>query len=189
MRRWSIPIAVGMLVGSWATDGAAQVPLEHFYGSWQGTALSSEEAPDGLEVRPEDLNVTIRADGNGFRVRWTALERTGDDAYARRAADARFAPTERAGVYAYDEGSPSLLGRLFASPATGNPLEGETLLWARLEGPTLTIYSLGLTDDGGFDLDTYARTLTDDAMEIVHTRRSEDPPLLVVRGELEPSGD
>ena len=82
----------------------------------------------------------------------------------------------------------SLLSRLFADPATGNPLEGETLLWARLGGPTLIVYSLAIGSDGGFDLDRYARTLTDDGMTVRYTRRIENDLLLTVEGRLEAAG-
>ena len=82
----------------------------------------------------------------------------------------------------------SLFSSLFADPATGNPLEGETLLWARLAGSTLTVYSLAIDAQGGFDLDRYARTLTDEGMAVRYTRRIENDVILTVEGRLEPAG-
>lgn len=189
MQRWLMVTAACTQIWAWSPATAADAALEPFFGSWACTRVSVAGAPATLDVRADDLDVAIQRDGDGFRVRWTDFERTADRSYARRVVDARFTPTARTGVYAYDEDEPSLLGRLFAAPATGNPLEGDTLLWARVDGPTLTVYSLALTEEGGFDLDKYARSVTEDTMQLVHTRRSEDPPQLVVRGQLEPSGD
>ena len=102
--------------------------------------------------------------------------------------DASFAPTDRPGVFAFEPGSSSLLTRLFADPATANPLEGETLLWARLAGATLTVYSLEIDTDGGFDLDRYARTLTDQGMTVRYDHRIENDLILTVEGRLEARG-
>jgi hypothetical protein len=50
-------------------------------------------------------------------------------------------------------GTGSLLSSLFADPAVGNPLEGDTLLWARLQDDALHVYSLAIDPGGGFALE------------------------------------
>lgn len=164
--------------------------LARFFGQWQGVEI--EVSDPALDLEPDHLDVTITGAEDGFRVRWTALERgLEESARIPRRLDARFRETGRAGVYAFATEPGSLLSRLFAAPATGNPLEGETLLWARIEDDTLIVYSLALTLDGGFDLDRYARTPSGEdgaAMHLVHERRSEHR-VVVIEGRLRREGD
>ncbi len=168
---------------------AADVLLKDFRGQWRGMEVTAEGDQLGIELRPEDLSLTLTPENGGFRLRWIALDRDpASGIFARRENEASFKPTDRPGVFAYDEQQKSLFGRLFASPATGNPLEGETLLWARLDGPTLIVYSLGLTHRGGFDLHRAARTLQDGVMSLEHTIDTENQMRTTVRGRLQPAG-
>lgn len=183
MRCW---LAIGVL-GLMISPGgsvSAEVSLQDLYGAWRGATAEV----DGLEgVEPGDLDVTISPDGGGFRMRWTALEEV-DGRAARRTIDVAFEQTGKPGVFAYREEPGSLFARLFASPATGNPLEGETLLWARVEGPQLVVYSLILNPAGGFDLDRYEHARDDDTLNLSHSRRTEDGEIMTIRGRLEPAG-
>lgn len=185
MRRWVALIVAGWLMASWSPARAAEATLQDFYGAWRCVDFEVVENGAPLELTADDLDVTIRPDGDGFRVRWTALTGHADGEPDRQTIDALFAPTDRPGVYAYEREPGSLLGRLFASPSTGNPLEGETLLWARLEGPALIVYSLKLTERGGFDLDRYERRLGDDGMTLAYVRRTEAGEALVIDARLQ----
>jgi hypothetical protein len=186
--RWrhvAVVVALALASGSGA---AADATIEDFSGDWQGVELRTSGDDKALTFTPEDLDVRIRSDGAGFHLSWTAFSRQDGGELTRRKAEASFTPTDRPGVYAFDPGGASLLSRLFAAPATGNPLDGETLLWAHLVGPTLTVYSLAIGSDGGFDLDRYARTLTDEGMTVRYTRRIENDLILTVEGRLEAAG-
>jgi hypothetical protein len=68
-------------------------------------------------------------------------------------------------------------------------LEGETLLWARLEETALVVYSLSIDPDGGFDLNRYARTLSDGGMVVNYQRRIEGREPVSIEGRLERAGD
>jgi hypothetical protein len=187
---WRQVVAV---IGLALTSGSARADegaISRFFGEWHGTAVSITGPDHGLNLAPKDLDVGIQDDGNGFLLNWTALRRadqTGGE-FVREAVDAKFVPTERPGVFAFEPGGSSLLSRLFADPATGNPLKGETLLWARLDGPTLTVYSLAINSHGGFDLDRYARTLSEGGMHVHYTHRMENDQVLTVEGQLKPAG-
>jgi hypothetical protein len=161
--------------------------IEDFFGTWRGTEVA---APAGLEFQADDLDVVIEPYDGGFRMRWTTLDRAGSEAgFTAQPAEASFSETERAGVYAYDPGGGSLLSSLFAAPESGNPLEGETLLWARLEEAALVVYSLSINPDGGMDLNRYARTLSDDGMVVEYRRRIEGREPIRIKGRLERAGD
>lgn len=161
--------------------------IEDFFGSWRGIEIS---APAGLEFQANDLDVAIERYDRGFHMRWTTLDRSGSEAdFTAQPAEAGFSETERPGVYAYDPGGGSLFSSLFAAPASGNPLEGETLLWARLGEAALVVYSLSIDPDGGFDLNRYERTLSDDGMVVNYQRRIEGREPLRIEGRLERAGD
>jgi hypothetical protein len=152
-----------------------------FYGDWQGEVTHSEGSV-GFEAADEDLSVRIQPDEEGFRMRWTGLIQQ-DGGVTRQPIEARFTPTSRPGVFAFDPERSSLLLSLFGAPATNNPLEGEPLLWARLEGETLSVYGLAINADGGFDLYQHVRTLTGDGMSARHTHRTEQD-VMILEGQL-----
>lgn len=188
MQRWLCLVAVCAQMLCVPSLRAADASLERFYGNWQGADLEVHAAAAKLEPTAGDLDVAIQPDGDGFRVRWTTFQRGPRGRPERQALEARFGPTDRAGVFAFDQEQRSLLGRLFAAPATGNPLRGETLLWARLQDAALNLYSLGLTEEGGFDLNRHVWTLTDDGMSVTHTRRTEQGEVTRIEGRLQPAG-
>ena len=177
-------LAVGaLLLAGPAAHGAG---LEDFFGTWRGTEVS---APAGLKFEAGDLDVAIEPYDGGFHMRWTALDRAGPEAdFIAQPAEATFSETERPGVYEYDPGG-SLLTSLFAAPATGNPLEGETLLWARLSEASLVVYSLSIDSAGGLDLNRYARTLSDDGIVVDYRRRGEGREPVRIEGRLERAGE
>lgn len=175
-----------VMTGALLSPAVAQqsVTIQDFYGSWQGTELTTEGGVDLPNVAPGDLDIGIEPSGDGFRLRWTGAERAGEGRLALRQLEAGFMPTERPGVFEFDADERSLLDRLFAAPETGNPLEGDTLLWARLEQDTLTVYSLGINAQGGFDLDRYAWRLGKDGMTVHYSRRTESEGEIMLQGQL-----
>lgn len=174
-------LLIVLLLAASPAFGQGALP-DAFYGNWRGEVTHSEGG-DGFEATDDDLSVRIEADDDGFRMRWTRLAQEGDGGVARQSIEARFRPTERPGVFAFDPERSSLLLRLFGAPATNNPLEGEPLLWARLEGETLSVYGLAIDANGGFELYQHVRSLTDDGMSARHTYRTEQE-MMLVEGQL-----
>jgi hypothetical protein len=173
-----------------ATAVGQQAKLDDFFGEWRGMEVATSGAP-APELPAEFLNVQIRGNGSGFRIRWNALGRS-DGKLELREVDTSFVPTDRPDVYAFDayQGT-SFFGRLFADPATGNPLEGQILLWARIEAATLIVYGLSINPDGGYDIHRHAWTLTGDGTSNAqYIRRSEAPDLevLTIEGRLRRAG-
>jgi hypothetical protein len=184
--RWRHFAVAGLALAS-ASASAEDPTIADFDGAWQGTELQVSGDAQSLALEPGDLDVRIDTGAGGIRISWTGLARQAGGDLARHKFDARFDLTDRPGVYAFEPGETSFFG-LFADPATGNPLEGETLLWGRLAGSTLTVYSLSITFDGGFDLDRYARTLGDGGIEVHYTHRMENNRVVTIDGRLAPKG-
>jgi len=184
---WSL-VLMGLLLGASPTFAQDALP-GGFFGTWQGVTLSASLGSEGLTFSPDDLDVRIEPDSEGFKMSWMSLthgESPGE--LVREPVEARFAPTDRPGVFAFNPEESSLLLGLFGDPSTSNPLEGEPLLWARVEDQTLSVYGLVIGTDGNFDLYQHVRTLADDGMAAMHTHRTEHEPAVVIEGRLERDG-
>jgi hypothetical protein len=185
--RWSL-VLMGLLLGAGPAFAQDALP-EGFFGNWQGVTLSASEGSENLTFSPDDLDVQIEPDGEGFKMHWTTLTHGGSAGeLVREPVEARFAPADHPGVFAFNPEKSSLLLSLFGDPSTNNPLEGEPLLWARVEDETLSVYGLVIGSDGSFDLYQHVRTLTADGMFAVHTHRTELEPAVVIEGDLERDG-
>ena len=185
---WRLILVATSLALASASAAADDAGINDFSGDWRGVELRVSGEDGKAAPTAEDLNVRLRREDVGFQMSWIGFERKGGEGLKRQKFEASFTPTDRPGVFAFNPGKPSLLSRLFADPATGNPLKGETLLWARLQGATLTVYSLAIDGHGGFDLDRYARTLTGNGMTVSYTHRIENDVILTIEGRLEKAG-
>ena len=187
MKWWHVLVLIVVALSS-NSSSAADAKVEQFSGSWRGVALQITGDIDLAVLTPGDLDLRIRPEGDGFRINWVAFSRGEGGEFKRAEAEAKFVPTDRPGVFAFATGDSSLLGWLFADPATGNPLQGETLLWARLQDQTLTVYSLAINSVGGFHIDRYAHTLTDRGTVVHYTLRIENDRILTIEGRTEAAG-
>jgi hypothetical protein len=180
-------VALGLLL---APGPAVAAEIHDFFGDWRGVEVSIDGDPgQSLQLSATDLDMAIAGQGRGFRVRAFGLAREPDGTLVLRPIDAIFAPTETPGVFAYEPASGSLLSRLFADPTRGNPLQGDTLLWARLQDDALHVYSLAIDDRGGFALEHSTGQLTKDGMTARYVLRLENEQIVMVEGRLERAGD
>jgi hypothetical protein len=178
--------AFGLLLAPGAA-GAAEI--DDFFGDWRGVEVTIDDAGQSLELSAADLDMAIAAQDGGFRIRCFGLAREPEGALVLRPIEAIFAPTETPGVFAYAPAAGSLLSRLFADPALGNPLEGDTLLWARLQADALHVYSLAIDDRGGLALEHATGQLTKEGMTTRYVLRLENEEIVMVEGRLERAGD
>jgi hypothetical protein len=162
--RWLRCFVLSLALGLAATAPpaiAAETGLDRFFGDYTGRSI--EATPDqGLE--PRDLDVKIGPHGKGFIIVWTTVIYRAKTP-TRKTYAVEFERTDRAGIFA------SAMHRdLFGHEEPLDPLKGEPYVWARLAGRTLTIFALLITDEGGYEIQTYERTLTDDGLELRYTR-------------------
>jgi hypothetical protein len=111
------------------------------------------------------LEIGLAPAGNGFTLRWIAPD--------RGLEEVRFTATERPGVFAASEGEG---WSMFERKAPVNPLEGETLRWARSAPDALYLYSLKIDDRGGFVLDRYACRPEADTLRVAWERQRPEGP-------------
>ena len=167
----------------------ADAAIGNFLGQWRGVEVNVGDAEEAPKLSPADLDMAITEKNGGFRVRAFALGREPDGSVAPRQMDATLAPTDTPGVFAFEQGDGGLLSSLFADPAVGNPLEGDTLLWARVAGETLHVYSLAIDQAGGYALEHATGELAGDGMVTRYELRLENDRVVTVVGRLERAGD
>ncbi len=148
---WPV-LALVFIVVPLAGAGAQtnDLSIAAFYGKWTGAGVSESEGSLYFRLSTRDLDVTIEPSGPGFEVNWTTVQRQrgapDDPTPERKSTAIRFVPTDRAGVW--------------RASGSSDPLVDETYAWARIRGQTLTVHTLAIGDDGGYEMQVYNRTLT-----------------------------
>jgi len=150
--------------------------ISDFFGVYSGQSISA--TGEGLSAR--DLSVTIKRTGDGFNVSWTTVTHRADKSASRKSYSIDFAKSARKNVW----GS-AVRKDAFGNMRPVNPLnEGEVFVWATLRKSTLTIYALLIADDGGYELQTYARMLTAKGMNLRFTRLRDGEKQRAITGVL-----
>lgn len=153
------------------------VGIEAFYGTFSGRGVSMS----GGEAAPRDLSVTI-APGpeSGFVVSWMTVVRSGDGEETRKDYNIAFRPTQRSGVY-----RSAMRANVFGEQVPLDPFTGDPFVWARLAGRTLTVYALIILADGGYDLQIYERTLSEQGLDLVFSRWVDGEKVTSLHAQLE----
>ncbi|MEX0286571.1 MAG: hypothetical protein AB3N23_18340, partial [Paracoccaceae bacterium] len=123
-----------------------------FVGEYTGSA--EMERADGT-TRQRDMSVEITEGRKGsFSVRWTTITYKSKGRTTEKSYDVEFVPSDREGVYAAAQKK-----NVFGHEVQLDPMKGEPYVWARIMGDTLTVYSLFVADDGGYEIPQVDRTL------------------------------
>ena len=123
-----------------------------FVGDYAGKYIS----PDGDKKHYRDLNVKIREVKDGLNISWvtTTLK---ENKFKDKKYSIDFLKTDRENILKAAQKK-----NLFGGRDPLDPIKGEPYAWARIEGRTLTTFVLTITDDGGYEIQTFDRTLTKD---------------------------
>lgn len=142
--------------------GAADTPLEAFFGKYEGASLRPL-----TESQSRDLKVTIRPVGDGgFAVDWQTTLFDDDDDARRKTQSLAFRPAGDAGAFyvATEDGL-----NVGLSP-TETLFDGAPQAWARITGAVLTIHVLTVTEDGSWVMQTYDRALVKNGLALAFSR-------------------
>jgi hypothetical protein len=153
----------------------AQADLRRFFGTYAGEAIV-EGAAD-LEKR--DINAEISPQGKGFTVKWTMVIRKKAEKPRKVEYTITFQPTKRQDLY-----SSAMRTDVFGNAVPLDPMSGDPYLWARIEGNTFWMYALLVTDEGGYEMQTYERTLTAGGMDLRYSRIRDGEVLRTITGKL-----
>lgn len=152
----------------------APVGISAFYGEWRGSGISESNISTNFRLTARDLDVTVKPDGEGFVISWTTVQRQSGDpnnpTAERKATTIRFVPSGRAGIWKEVDAR--------------DPLASDRYAWAAIHGQTLTVQSLAIRDDGGYDMQVYDRTLEPTGMKLDFTAFSDGSQRRTARGRL-----
>ena len=130
----------------------ADEDYEPFIGEFAGKFVSEE---GGVE-KSRDMSVEISETKDGFNVSWkTTTFKKGEPKTKSYSID--FIESERAHIYKAAQKK-----NVFGGREPLDPLKGDAYAWARVDGPKLTIYALVITENGGYEMQTYDRILLGD---------------------------
>ncbi len=133
-------------------------PVEDFYGQYIGHATS-----DAAVER--DLSVTIGPTAKpGFFVNWTTVSHK-KKGIKRKVYQIKFRTSEREGIY-----SSAMRTNVFGGEVSLDPLNGDPFVWARIKGDTLTVHTLMIMEDGGYEMQIYNRSLNAQGLLLEYSR-------------------
>ena len=150
-------------------------PIRSFVGEYQGHTIQDSEGV----LTVHDIGVRITRFESGFTGDWSTVAQNANGEAERTEYSVNFLPTPRKHIFAS-----AMAPNLFGKQVPLNPLEGEPFMWARITGPTLSVYAMFVTESGGHDMQIYERTLTEAGMRLRIQRLRDEMPYRVVTGTL-----
>lgn len=160
-----------------AVDTAkAQPHPERFVGDYSGSA--DVIMSDG-SVLKRDMSVSIRTTKEGFSVKWISVSYLGTGV-REKSYEIAFLPTDRSGVF-----SAGMTRNVFGHAVQLDPMKGEPYVWARIIGDTLTVFSLFVDAQGGYEIQQYDRTLVEGGLQLDFQRFDNGVPQKAVSTFLE----
>jgi hypothetical protein len=152
--------------------------IDPFVGRFEGKSTSTS----GDDRTQRDLTVIIAKsdDGKGFIVEWKTVIHGRSGGEDERREKVRFIPTKRPNIY-----SAGSRMDMFGKLVPIDPISGDAYYWARIRDSTLTVHNILITEDGGYEMQIYHRTVKPDGTMTVEFRRNRDGnPLRTVSGDL-----
>lgn len=136
----------------------AQAEIARFVGSYEGSAEVT--SADG-SAQKRDMSVKISETKEGFTVYWKTSTYRPDGSTKEKAYSVEFVPSDRGDVYAS-----AMKRNVFGHDVQLDPMKGEPYVWSRINGDTLSVYSLFVTEDGGYEMQQFNRTLAEGGLEL-----------------------
>lgn len=135
-----------------ALPAHAAEDYEPFIGEFEG---KSSTDVDGVE-KQRDLSVDISETKDGFNISWkTTTFKNGKSKTKSYSID--FIESDREHIYQAAQKK-----NVFGGREPLDPMKGDAYAWARVDGPRLTVHALLITENGGFEMQTYDRILMGD---------------------------
>ncbi|MCR9126441.1 MAG: hypothetical protein NXH82_09965 [Rhodobacteraceae bacterium] len=148
--------AMGLAVSAVAAQAAG---IADFVGSYEGSAeMTLASGATGTR----DMSVEIAAARRGgFRVEWSTVSYREDGSSKEKSYAIDFVPTDRSEVFAA-----AMQRDVFGHDVQLDPMKGEPYVWARIEGETLSVYSLFVSETGGYEIQQFDRTLAEGGLQL-----------------------
>ena len=154
---------------------ASAADFDQFVGEYVGEAVSD----NGDELSKRDMSVSIRKNDKGFLANWVSLIRKSTGKIKRNELSIAFLPSGRNGIF-----RSAMRNNVFGQAVPLDPLKGDPYVWAKIDGNTLTIHAMHISEEGGYEMQTYRRTLTSTGMDLAYSRVRDGEVLRTVTGAL-----
>lgn len=154
---FGVVLAVTVVAGPARSD-----QIDPFVGDYVGSADMVEE--DGTAT-PRDMSVSIHQTSNGFNVSWKTTTYKADGRVKDQSFSIDFNQSKRQDVY-----SAAMKRNVFGHEVPLDPMQGEPFVWGRIEGDTLTVFSLFIDENGGYELQQFDRTLAEGGLNLSFSR-------------------
>ncbi len=154
-----------------ATTGVA-AEIDPFIGNYSGSA----DIESGEELSRRDMSVDISKTKAGFEISWTSTAYKTDGRIKEKEYSVEFVPTLRVGIF-----SSAMRTNVFGKAVPLNPMNGEPFVWGRVSGNTLTVFSLLIGEDGGYEMQEYNRTLASGGLDLNYQRIRNGEKLKSIR--------
>ncbi len=164
VRQFGLAILLCLL----ATNPVIAAVISDFVGDYKGSAELVRE--DG-SAEPRDMSVSIKETRDGFEVSWSTVTYKPDGRVKEQSYSIGFLPTNRDGIY-----SAAMKQNVFGHAVPLDPMKGEPFVWGRIWDETMTIYSLFVDEQGGYELQQFDRTLTDGGLTLEFSRIRNGEP-------------
>jgi len=129
-----------------------------FIGTYTGSAdIVSADGTKSLR----DMGVNIVEADEGFTVQWMTTTHKPDGRRKEKSYSIDFVSTDRHSIY-----SAAMKRNVFGHEVQMDPMKGEPFVWARIVGETLSVFSLFVDDEGGWEMQEYDRTLTEGGLTL-----------------------
>ena len=132
-----------------------------FVGHYKGSSIDDES---GM-ASDRDIDLIIKPYEQGFNVTWTTTIHRAQKEIKKAEFSINFKPTGNTGLYR------SAMGKdMFGHETPLDPLKGDPFVWAVIENRTMTVNSMLVFEDGGYEIQTYKRTINEGGMSLVFSR-------------------
>ena len=174
-----VALPAAWLLALSAREAAAGDPgtatIEKFYGEYVGEAVTQT----GEDFDKRSINAKIRPVGAGFEMTWTLVIEKQDGKSTKGENTFRFLPSKRPNLFIS-----AMRTDMFGNAVPLDPMKGDPYLWARLDGPSLIIYALLITEEGGYEIQTYERTLQPGGLALKFNRLRDGKVKRTIAGTL-----
>ncbi|MDA9982017.1 hypothetical protein N9H39_04635 [Gammaproteobacteria bacterium] len=151
-----------------SSPARADEEFEPFVGDFEGKYTTV----DGGIEKSRDLSVSIHETSDGFNVSWktTTFKKKKKKT---KGYSIDFIKSDREHIFQAAQKK-----NVFGGREPLDPMKGDPYVWARIEGAKLTVYALNVTEDGGYEMQTFNRVLMDDKnLHLKFSRFRDGKPL------------
>ncbi len=170
LARSVLPILALLVAGA-----AMAADYDAFIGSYEGEVVITDDARESKR----DLSVDIKEIDEGFQVNWSTTTRQSDGKEKTKSYSIDFVPSDREHIY-----RSAMKKNLFGGREPLDPMKGDPYVWAHIENGTLIVNALIINEQGGYEMQTYERTIVADGLKLKFNRIRDGEPLREIEAML-----